>query len=455
MKITFRGAVRTVTGSQHQIDIAGKTYLLDCGLFQGPRALARQINSTFAFDPKTITAVILSHAHADHVGNLPNLVKQGFAGPIYCTKATAAISALMLLDSAKIQEEDAGYLNQKTNKSWQGDIQPLYTVMDAQETIKRFTFSEYRQVTDLGDFTFEFRDAGHVLGSAAVRLVEKSSGRRLVFTGDVGRPHSALLQDPDRFDAADAIISECTYGGKTHPPTDAMPQLLADSINRAVARNGTVIMPAFALGRTQSLVFLLHQLREQNKIPQTLHFYIDAPLASKLTEVFRQYTSLMDEETRAVVSPFDFPNLTYIKTVDESKALNSARGPMVIIAGSGMCESGRVLHHLKHHLADPHTLVILPGYQGEATLGRKLQDGLKTVPILGDMIPVRAEIIQMGGLSAHADEGELLSYVAPIKPAKTYLVHVEMPSALAHQDALQKAGWPSVVIPDKGDSVEV
>ena len=454
MKIVFHGACRTVTGSLHELRVGTRRIVLDCGLFQGPRQLARDINSHFDFDPKTVEMVLLSHGHMDHVGNLPNLVKQGFKGKIYCTKATAALSALMLMDSAKIQEEDAGYLNQKTKKSWQGNIQPLYTRDDAEKTIGLFAPLDYGDVRDFGGFTAEMREAGHVLGSAAMRLVDTATKRSLVFTGDVGRPGSPILNDPIPFTQADVVISECTYGGRKHAPVAEVPNELARIIRETTARGGIVLIPAFALGRTQSMVQQIHQLRHEKKIPSNLQAYVDSPLATRLTEVFRNYQNLWDAETKAMIEPFDDENLTYTPSMQESMKLNDKHGPLIIIASSGMCEGGRILHHLKHHLRDPRNTVLLAGYQGAGTLGRKIWDRLPEVPILGDMIPLKCHVEKIDGLSAHADGEELIAYTKPMKGARVYLVHGEEESAEAHQKALQAEGF-TTSIADSGEIVEV
>ncbi len=459
MEIHFHGACRTVTGSLHEIRAAGKVLLLDVGAFQGRREEARRINATFDFDIASVDAVVLSHAHADHCGNLPNLVKQGYAGPIFCTPATAAVTALMLVDAAKIQEEDAAYLNQKTEKSWQGEIVPLFTRQDAIDTIERFVPIAYRKPTEIagaGSGLFvELRDAGHTLGSAAVRLTDTRTGKRLVFTGDVGRPNAPLLQNPDPFSEANAVISECTYGGKTHAPMSEIPALLAGVVNQTVNRGGVLMIPAFALGRTQVMVEILHQLRDRGAIPRNLPIYVDSPLATRLTDVHRKFYDLLDEETRRMLDPFDFPNLTYVGTPQESRELNARRDPFIVIAGSGMCESGRIVHHLKHHVHDPRSTLLLPGYQAANTLGRRLQDGEKLVWMLGDRIPVRCGVQTLQGLSAHADGGELIRYCKPLRGASVYLVHGEVPQAEAHAAALAAAGFGMATIATRGDVVAV
>jgi metallo-beta-lactamase family protein len=453
MEIHFHGATRTVTGSLHEIRAGGKTFLLDCGLFQGPRTLAKKINCCFDFDPKKIDFVILSHGHTDHCGNLPNLVKQGYRGPIYCTPATAAITALMLMDSAKIQMEDAAYLNEKGVPG--SPIEPLYTRADADETIALFEPIEYRRPKELGGVIVEMRDAGHTLGSAAVSVTETSTGKVLVFTGDIGRPHSPVVREPDPFSKADALISECTYGGRTHGPMAAVADQLADTINSTIQRGGVLMIPAFALGRTQAMLEQIHELRDAKKIPGWLPVYVDSPLAMRLTDVHRRFEDLMDETTRAMLKPFDFPNLIYVASPQESMALNDRHDPFVVMAGSGMCESGRILHHLKHHVADSRSTVLLPGYQAQGTLGRRIQERLREVPILGDMIPLRCHVERLDGLSAHADEGELLSYTRTLQGAKIYLVHGEVPQAEAHQAALAAGGFGEAVIATRGDVVTV
>jgi metallo-beta-lactamase family protein len=433
----------------------GKRLLLDCGLFQGPRELANRINKTFDFDVHSVDAVILSHGHQDHCGNLPNLVKQGYRGPIWCTPATAAVSALMLMDSAKIQQENAEYLNKKLGRAGQDKIEPLYTTEDAERTIAQCKALQYRRPLDLGGVVVELHDAGHTLGSEAMSLTETASRRVLVFTGDVGRPHSPILRDPDPFTQAHAVISECTYGGKTHAPMSEIPNQLAAVINDTVKAGGVLMVPAFALGRTQAMLHQINELRDQKKIPGWLTTYVDSPLATRLTDVHRKFSSLFDEETLAMMKPFDFPNLVYVGSVQESMELNKRRDPFIVIAGSGMCESGRILHHLKHHVADPRCTVLLPGFQAANTLGRRIQDKVEWLPILGDRVPLRCRVETLHGLSAHADGNELLQYTKPLAGAAVYLVHGEVPQAEAHQQALLGAGFSKVTIATRGDVVEV
>lgn len=459
MKIIFHGATETVTGSRHEVQVAGKRLLLDCGSFQGRREEARAINSHFAFPPAEIDAVFLSHGHADHCGNLPSLVKQGYTGPIYATKMTAALAALIMLDSAKIQEEDAAYLNQKTSKKWQGKITPLYTQEDAEQTIKQFKVLPYDQPIDLGGYTVELREAGHILGSAAIRIEETSpaSGtekRSVVFSGDVGRPNSPVVRDPKPFTQASGIITESTYGGRHHVPIEVATKTLHDVILQTVTRGGWVIIPSFALGRTQEIVELLHVMYAKNHLPPNLPIFVDSPLASRITEVFRKAGNLLDEETQSLITPFDFPNLKYVQTVQESQALNGRPGPGVIIASSGMCEGGRILHHLKHHVGNANNTVLLVGYQAVNTLGSKIQRRWPQVPILGEMVPLNAQVVTIDGLSAHADGAEMLEYSRPLLPSrpKVFLVHGEPDALLAQQKEFTAAGFNPVIIPKRNES---
>jgi metallo-beta-lactamase family protein len=301
----------------------------------------------------------------------------------------------------------------------------------------------------------EFHDAGHTLGSGAVKVTETSTGKVLVFSGDVGRPNAPLLHDPDPFLKADAFISECTYGGKVHGPMSAVAEQLAEVINRTVNRGGILMVPAFALGRSQIMIEEIHILFDQKKIPGSLPVFVDSPLATRLTQVHRDFDFLLDDETRRMVEPFDYPNLHYVANPTESMALNSRKDPFIVIAGSGMCESGRILHHLKHHVRDPRCTVLLPGYQAQNTLGRRIQDREPFVNILGDRIPLNCEVDTLEGLSAHADGAELLEYTAPLTPTKIFLVHGEVPQAEAHQTALRSHGFPDVTIASRGDVVTV
>jgi metallo-beta-lactamase family protein len=458
--VTFWGAAHTVTGSMHLLEVNGRRVLLDCGLFQGHRGEARQRNSTFPFEPRGIAAVVLSHAHIDHSGNLPNLVRQGFSGPIYCTPATRDLMAVMLLDSAKIQEEDAAYLNRHRQRG-EPPIEPLYDRADVHRTVTLGLAVPYHRPHEIGPgIALRFVDAGHVLGSAMVALDIAAGERtyRLTFTGDVGRPDVPILRDPEAVPACDVLISESTYGGRKHPPAELLADSLGDLVRRTVARGGKVLIPAFSLGRTQTVVYYLHQLIQAGKLHE-LPIFVDSPLAAEATAIFRLHPECFDEETARLVEDdpdlFGGKRVRYLRSVQESMELNGRRDPCIIIASSGMCESGRILHHLKHNIEDSRTTVLLVGYQAPNTLGRRLADHQSPVRILDHLWQVRAEIVQLSGFSSHADQDDLLAMFRALRgqTKKVRLVHGEPDGATALADALRQAGFADVGIPSPGDSV--
>ncbi|MFO0811336.1 MAG: MBL fold metallo-hydrolase [Gemmataceae bacterium] len=458
--VTFWGATHTVTGSMHQLQANGQTILLDCGLFQGRRSESRQRNQSFPFRPRDIDFVILSHAHIDHSGNLPNLVRQGFAGPIYATPATRSLATVMLGDAAKIQEEDAEYLNRKRAKG-EPKIEPLYDGRDVYRTMLRFQSIPYDKPTAIGKgMEVTFVDAGHLLGSAMVSLRIDGPGgvRRLTFTGDLGRPGLPILRDPAPVPAGDFIISESTYGGHTHEPVDETAERLGEVVRHTAERGGKVIVPAFSVGRTQTVVYFLHQLIHAGKLPD-LPIYVDSPLAVRATEVFRTHSDCFDPETRELLERhpelFGEGRVHYIDSVHDSIALNGRREPCVIISASGMCEAGRVLHHLRHNIEDPKATILIAGYQAAETLGRKLVEHRPEVRILGRLLKPRAEIVVLNGLSSHADHGGLMSALAPFRQARVRLVHGEPDRAAKLAEALTTAGFIDVGIPDRGESAAV
>src|SRR5438552_2368177 len=373
--VTFWGAARTVTGSMHQLSAAGKTVLLECGLFQGRREESYRRNRDFPFRAKDIDAVILSHAHIDHCGNLPNLVRRGFAGPIYCTPATRALAAVMLGDAAKIQEEDASYLNRKRPPG-EPKLEPLYDARDVFRTLTRLQAVRYGARFTVGKgIEATFAGAGHLLGSAtvAVHIDGPAGGRRLTFTGDLGRPGLPILRDPDPLPACDLLISESTYGGHTHEPVDETAEQLGQVVRRTADRGGKVVVPAFAVGRTQTVVYFLHQLTSAGKL-RDVPVYVDSPMAVKATEVFRAHPERFDAATLTLLAAdpdlFGGRHVRYVEPVHDSIALNDLRDPCVIISASGMCEAGRILHHLKHNIEDPRSTILIAGYQADGTLGR-------------------------------------------------------------------------------------
>jgi metallo-beta-lactamase family protein len=428
-----------VTGSLHQLESEGRQFLLDCGMVQGRRKEAERQNRNFPVDAKSIEAVVLSHAHIDHSGRLPLLVKQGFHGPIYTTPATADLCGAMLRDTAHIAESDAEFVN--NHHPDEPPVQPLYTQEDAEATLPLFRPVPYHQPTPIGGgLTMESFDAGHILGSSAIVLTDGKV--RLAFSGDVGRPGLPIIRDPEALPPVDYLIMESTYGGRKHPRQGEALARLERVVKDTIGRGGRLIVPAFAVGRTQQLVLLLHQLINENRIP-AVPIFVDSPLAVNVTEIFRAHPECFDEDTRKYLDggedPFGFRRLTYIRDAAESKKLNDLRGPMIVISPSGMCEAGRVLHHLRHGVGDSRNTILITGYQAENTLGRKLQDGLKTVRIFGLPAQVRAEVESLDELSGHADSGELLTWMKPMTTTlkRVFLVHGEAPQANALAQAIR------------------
>ena len=470
MKITFWGAARTVTGSMHEIDAGGKRYLLECGLYQGRRSEAFARNTQFPFTPSSIGAVVLSHAHIDHSGNLPNLVKQGYAGPIYTTPATADLCNAMLRDSAYLQEKDAAYMTKRHHRRKEllaltenGEFKPLYTIADAENAIKLFEPVPLYKAKELDSaLSYEAYDAGHILGSSALLVHCKENGRsiRLVFSGDVGRPKQTIVRDPDQMPPADYVIMESTYGDRLHKDLTSVKAKLAEVVNRTCKRGGKIIVPAFAVGRTQQLVLLLHELVDQKRIPR-IPVFADSPLAIEATKVFRNHPECYDDETREFVlngaDPFGFDSLHYVTDVSQSKALNDLRGPFIIISASGMCEGGRILHHLKNNIEDPRNTVLITGFMAENTLGRKILERLPEVPIFGEPLRLRAEVVKLNELSGHADQHELLDWLKPMVHGlkKVFLVHGEPTQSAALAGVIKQQFGLECAIPDRGESVEL
>jgi metallo-beta-lactamase family protein len=459
--LTFWGAARTVTGSMHRLDACGKTLLLDCGLFQGHRAESLRRNREFPFRPKDVDAVLLSHAHIDHCGNLPNLVKQGFAGPIYCTPATRALAGVMLGDAAKIQEEDAHYLNRKREKG-EPPVEPLYDGRDVYRTLLRLRAVPYdTPVTVARGLEATFADAGHLLGSAmiALRIDTPAGERRLTFTGDLGRPGLPILRDPAPVPPGDLLVSESTYGGHTHEPVEETAERLGEVVRRTAERGGKLLIPAFSVGRTQTVVYFLHQLRNAGRLAD-LPVYVDSPMAVRATEVFRSHPECFDEETLQLLREdpdlFGEKSIHYVDKVHESIALNGRPGPCVIVSASGMCEAGRILHHLKHNVEDARNTILIVGFQAPDTLGRRLVERRPEVRILGRTFRLRAEVVVLNGLSSHADHGDLLRALGPLAgvAARVRLVHGEPDRAAALAEGLRAAGFADVAVPDRGESVE-
>jgi len=465
MKINFYGAARTVTGSMHLLEINGHKLLLDCGLFQGRRKEAFTRNRTFPFRPDKIDAVILSHAHIDHSGNLPNLVKQGFSGPIYTTSATAHLDNIMLLDSGYIHEKDAEYLNKKLQKQGKPLIEPLYTKEDAARVAPLFECVNYQEYFEpVPGVKAHLVDAGHILGSAAVVLdiTEEGETSRLWFSGDIGRPGLQLISDPILPDKADILIMESTYGDEKKREPEAAFFEFRDVIQRTIARKGRVIIPSFAVGRTQELVYCLHKMVEEGDIPQ-IPVFVDSPLAIRASQVFREHPECFDEETREFISgdkhhaALDFEGLKYTLSVEESKAINFTKPPFVVISASGMAETGRILHHLKNHIEDPRNTILIVSWQAPHTLGRRLAEQKKQIKIFGKTYNRRAEVVTINGFSAHAGQQLLLEYAQATRETlkKVFLVHGEPRGAEPLREKLHEAGIQDVEYPERGDVFDV
>jgi metallo-beta-lactamase family protein len=463
MQLQFQGAVRTVTGSMHVLTVQGETILLDCGIYHGRRDEAHERNRTFPFDPAGVSSVILSHAHIDHSGNLPGLVKQGFHGTIYCTKATKSLCEVMLRDSAFIQERDAEFINRKHHKKGLAPVEPLYSQSDVDDTLPLFRGVDYgsRFLVGLG-VECRFEDAGHILGSASVELRLKENGTHhiLAFTGDLGRPNLPILRDPVFLgDEAEYLISESTYGGRLHAPVEEMDTQLLEPIKRVCDRGGKIIIPAFSVGRTQEIVYVLHKLSIDGRIGP-IPVFVDSPLSVNVTDVFRNHPECFDEETRAVLQspvnndPFGFDRLTYIRDVEQSKELNDRNGPFVVIAASGMCEAGRIVHHLANSIGDPRNMILIVGYQAEHTLGKKLVMKEPIVNIFGEPHELKAEVVVLNSFSGHADRNELLTYVGRFNRKRMkniFLVHGDLDQSEKLSAGLLESGFRNAAIPVRGE----
>lgn len=464
MQIEFWGAAQSVTGSMHLAHADGRRILLECGLFQGRRQESNERNSTFPFDPRSIDAVILSHAHIDHSGNLPNLIKQGYTGPVYCTPATRDLCEIMLADSGYLHERDAEFLNKKNHKKHEPPVEPLYTHRDALATIPHLRGIPYGQEFNVvKNVTAKFTDAGHILGSASVSLTAAHNGSRktIGFSGDVGRWGMPIIRDPVSMGRADILLLESTYGGKLHAPPEDMGKQLVVNISRTIWRGGKIIIPAFSVGRTQDIAYTLYTLFDEGKLPR-IPIYIDSPLAVNATDIFRKHPECFDAETYRHIAqhhdPFGFQQLHYIRDVEESKALNTRDEPLMIISASGMCEAGRILHHLANNIEDPKNTVMIVGYCAEHTLGKKLVDKATDVRIYGKTYARRAEIIVHNSFSAHADHNELIRYAGFFKPNELnqiMLVHGDPARQEALRDGLKGKGYRNIEMPQRGQRINV
>jgi len=467
MRLTIHGAAQTVTGSKHLIEINGKKLLLECGLFQGRRQKTYDYNLNFDFDPASLDAVILSHAHIDHSGNLPNLVKHGFRGQIYATDATRDLSDIMLKDSGHIHEYDIKYVNKKRKKKGLPPVEPLYTIADAVRTMPHFRQIPYeRAFQPFEGVTARFLDAGHILGSAAILLdlEEGNKKTRLWFSGDIGRPDMPLLRDPVLPGGyrVDTLLMECTYGDRPHDDINKAINELRDVVNHTVNRGGKVIIPAFSVGRTQMLVYCLNEFISSGQLPE-VPVYVDSPLAVSASEIFRRHPECFDQETWDFISEYrhpalDFDSLTYTHSVEESKALNRRKDPMVIISASGMVEAGRILHHVKNNIHDERNTILIVSWQAPHTLGRRLAERKREVRIFGESYYRRAQIETINGLSAHAGQGLLAKYArsAAAEAKQIILVHGEKEAADKLQGKLRhELDMPPIHFPERLETFEL
>jgi len=456
LSISFQGAARTVTGSRHLIRYGERRWLFDCGLYQGHRDEADRINRTFQFEPKDLDTVVLSHAHLDHTGNLPTLVGRGYAGPFHATDVTKDLSEFMLADSAFLMARDIEHLAR--HPAARPAHPPLYSPDDVIETMRRFTTHRYHEPWDLfPGVRVEYFDAGHILGSALTTFEFQDEGRtfRIGMSGDLGRPNRPIIRDPEVHPGVEVLVLESTYGDRVHPGTAETERQLLEVLTRTIERQGRVLVPAFAVGRAQELVATIHALCESGAICD-VPIFVDSPMARNANEVFMRHPEIFDEETTKLFreehgAPFGFRRLRYVGSAEESRALNDRKEPCIIISASGMCEGGRILHHLKHGIGDPRNTVLFVGFQAEGTLGRRIRDGAEEVRILGDVVRVGAEIVGLDGFSAHADQTELVGWVSRLapKPKKIFLVHGEIGPAEALAAKLRESVGVEVAIPEK------
>lgn len=465
MKLKFCGAAGTTTGSQHLLEVNGKRILLDCGLYQGSRRDAYDINCCFPFfDPQTIDCVVLSHAHIDHSGNLPNLCAKGFAGNIYATSATRDLCQIMLADSARIQTNDIDWLNKHRLREGKDPVGALYSEQDAELCLRQFVTIGYDRPMLIADgVALTFVDAGHILGSAQVLLeiTDQADGKmkRFLFSGDVGRGGNEVLRDPVPVPDVDFLLMESTYGGREHEAPPGVGEHFAELIRGAVKRGGKILIPAFAVERTQALLYVLHELLVKGAIPD-IPVFVDSPLAVSATEIYRLHPEAFNDEVYQMLfereNPFGFENLTLIRSVKASMSLNDLEGPAIIISASGMCEAGRILHHLKNHITDSRTTVLFVGYCAENTLGRRIRDGVPEVSILGGRYRVHAKVEVIDSFSGHADHSELLDYFDRIggKKERVWLVHGESTPAGILRDALMERHGGSIEVAKRGEEVE-
>jgi metallo-beta-lactamase family protein len=461
MRIQFLGGVETVTGSQHLLEANGHRVLRDCGLFQGRRDEARAINTQMRCPPATLDAVVLSHAHIDHCGNLPSLIRAGYTGPIHTTTATVELAAVMLRDAARIQEQDAAYLNQKTNRRGLPAIEPLYTSADAEAAIKLFRGHRYGDTVEAAPgIRVQFQDAGHVLGSAVnvFELTEGGRTARVGFALDLGRKGLPIIRDPEVMTDLHLLVMESTYGDRLHDDTTRAEDELGAAISRTLARGGKVLIPSFALERAQEILYHLANLFAAGRVKK-VPVYVDSPMTVELTRIFAKHSDYFDAETQALLDKLGGvlrPGwVRFAASVEESKRITASDEPCVVIAPNGMCEHGRILHHLKHGIGNPANTILIVGFQAAHTLGRRLVEGEKRVKIFGDEFARRAEVLTLNAFSAHADRDDLLDYVRQAQPRRIALVHGEPKIRAALAQTLRATQPAPVLEPATGEAVEL
>ena len=460
MFIQVCGAAREVTGSCYVVGVGDTRFLVDCGMFQGGDKEFMQNFDPFPFDPRSIDFVVLTHAHIDHSGRLPRLVKSGYKEPIYATPATCDLVEIMLLDSAYIQEMESEWRTRKAQRAGRGAVEPLYDQEDARRTLPLLRPVEYSKPKQLAPgVTVTFHDAGHILGSAFLALQLEEGGKKIevLFSGDVGQPSQPIIRDPEAILQTDYLVMESTYGDRLHKREGEPEQELAAILKEAKSTGGNVVIPAFAVGRTQELLFFLRQIMDKQGLDMPI--YVDSPLASRATEIYRKHPEIFDEEAWKIVQEpggiFDFPQLKYTASADESKALNGVKGA-VIISASGMADAGRIRHHLKHNVWRPEAHVVIVGFQAQGTLGRRLLEGAQTVRLFGEDVAVKAHIHDLAGLSAHADQAQLLEWASHFKPPKlTIVTHGETEASLSLKRLLEEKLGFTAVVPARGQIIEL
>lgn len=463
MKITFLGAARTVTGSCYLIETGAHKLLVDCGMFQGSKLVKAFNEKDFLFNPAEIDAVVLTHAHVDHSGLLPKLVKEGFRGPVHCTKSTEELCSILLPDSAHIQESDAEFANRKGMRAGKKFVEPLFTVDDADRALKLFRIHDFAaEFTVVPGVRVRFKVAGHILGSAFVEMLvtEGAKTTRLIFTGDIGQPNQPIIEDPETMEGADFIVTESTYGNRVHEAYDKEGEL-ARIINDTVERGGNVVIPAFAVGRTQVLLYYFQKLLSEGRIPE-VPIYVDSPMANKATQITMTNPEEYDAEARSLYEMqgrrlVNMRNLHFTATAQESVAINDTPGSKIILSASGMADAGRILHHLKHNLWREDSSVVFAGYQAEGSMGRQIIDGAKRVKIMGETISVKAKIYNMKGFSAHADKEQLLGWYGGMKrvPKAFFVTHGEIDAAMSLADELRRRLGTAAYIPQFGDCITI